>query len=149
VKDLHPAASHPIPGFITAPGETDILLASATVSVVSSVMLVGVLFFWLHSLPERTAHKHHKLQIELIAVLSLLSLLTHVHLFWVIALILAFIKIPEVRLPDVSGTFDRIAGSLEQLAISGAKAAEASALAARSQTVVQPGKPGAAPQKKT
>ena len=146
MKDLHPAALHQIPGFITAPGETDVLFVLATISVVTSVLLVGVLFFWLHSLPERMAHKRHKLQIELIAVLGLLSLFTHIHLFWVIALILAFVKIPEFRFLDMRSYVDRVTVSLEQLAVSGAKTAEISAAAFAKQQAVQP--PAASPPAK-
>jgi hypothetical protein len=70
-----------------------------------------VLFFWLHSLPERIAHKTHKLQFELVAVLGLLALFTHVHLFWVLALLLALIDIP-----DFGGWMGRIAVSTEKIA---------------------------------
>jgi hypothetical protein len=57
------------------------------------------------------AHKGHKLQFEIVAVLGLLALFTHVHLFWVAGLLLALIDIP-----DFSGTFTRMAGALEKLA---------------------------------
>ncbi len=52
--------------------------------LVIAVLLLGVMFFWLHSLPERLGHK--KLQFEIVAVLGLISLFTHIHLFWVIGL---------------------------------------------------------------
>ena len=45
---------------------------------------LGVVFFRLHSLPERLGHK--KLQFEIVAVLCLLSLFTHIHLFWVVCI---------------------------------------------------------------
>jgi hypothetical protein len=41
----------------------------------------------------------------------LLALFTHVHLFWVIGLLLALIDIP-----DFGGAFGRMAGSLEKIA---------------------------------
>lgn len=75
------AAQHHLPWFITPPGQTDTLFVIATVAVVVTVLLLGVLFFWLHSLPERLGHK--KLQFEVVAVLGLLSLFTQIHLFWV------------------------------------------------------------------
>ena len=65
----------------------------------------------MHSLPERMAHKSHKLQFEIVAVLGLLALFTHIHLFWVAGLLLALIDIP-----DFGGSLSRIAGSTEKLA---------------------------------
>jgi hypothetical protein len=44
-------------------------------------------------------------------VLGLLALFTHVHLFWVIGLLLALIDIP-----DFGGALGRMAGSLEKIA---------------------------------
>ena len=70
-----------------------------------SVLLFGVLFLTLHTLPERMAHKSHKLQFEIVAVLGLLALFTHIHLFWVAGLLLALIDIP-----DFGGSLGRIAG---------------------------------------
>ena len=104
----HPAATHHLPWFITAPGDTDILYTLTTIMVIGGVVGLGVLFFTLHSLPERLGHK--KLQFEIVAVLGLLSLFTHIHLFWVIGLLLALID-----LPDFSTPLRRMAASLEKL----------------------------------
>jgi multisubunit Na+/H+ antiporter MnhF subunit len=76
-----------------------------------SVLMFGIVFFRLHSLPERMAHGSHKLQFEIVAVLCLLALLTHIHAFWVAALLLALIDIP-----DVPGWLGRIAGAVERIA---------------------------------
>lgn len=108
---LNPAAPHHLPGFITAPGETDTFMVVMAVFLVVAVMGIGLLFLRIHTLPERIAHKGHKLQFEIVAVLGLLALFTHVHLFWVIGLLLALIDIP-----DFGGTFGRMAGSLEKIA---------------------------------
>ncbi len=62
----------------------------------------------LHSLPERLGHK--KMQFEIVAVLGLLSLFTHVHAFWVAGLLLALID-----LPDFVGPWKRMATSLEKM----------------------------------
>lgn len=103
----HPAASHHLPWFLTAPGETDILFTTTTLVVIATVLGLGVLFFRLHSLPERLGHK--KLQFEVVAVLGLLSLFTHVHAFWVAGLLLALIDLPDFTTP-----LKRIATSLEK-----------------------------------
>jgi hypothetical protein len=107
----HSAAPHHLPAFIAAPGETDVLMVGVAVFLVVAVLMVGILFLRLHTLPERMAHKGHKLQFEIVAVLGLLALFTHVHLFWVAGLLLALIDIP-----DFSGSFARMAGSLEKIA---------------------------------
>ena len=70
-----------------------------------------MLFLRLHTLPERIAHKSHKLQFEIVAVLGLIALFTHMHIFWVAGLILALIDIP-----DFGGRLDRMADLLEAIA---------------------------------
>src|SRR6266566_3776445 len=107
----HPVATEHVPSFITAPGETDVLMVTMVIILVLSVVAFGVLFLRLHTLPERIAHRGHKLQFEIVAVLGLLALFTHIHLFWVAGLLLALIDIP-----DFSGSLKRIAGSVEKIA---------------------------------
>jgi hypothetical protein len=75
------------------------------------VLAFGLLFLRLHTLPERMAHRGHKLQFEIVAVLGLLALFTHMHIFWVAGLLLALIDIP-----DFTGPLRRIAGSAEKIA---------------------------------
>lgn len=65
----------------------------------------------LHTLPERMAHRSQKLQFEIVAVLGLLALFTHNHLFWVIGLLLAMVDLPDFGTP-----LRRIAGSVEKIA---------------------------------
>lgn len=108
---LHPLAPHHLPGFITAPGDTDIWMVVMGVFLIAAVLSVGNLYLKLHSLPERMAHKSQKLQFEIVAVLGLLALFTHVHLFWIGALLLAMID-----LPDFSTPLRSIAGSVERIA---------------------------------
>jgi hypothetical protein len=110
-EPLHPAASHHLPSFITAPGETDTLMVVMAVILAFSVLMFGVLFFWLHSLPERMAHRSHKLQFEIVAVLCLIALFTHMHIFWIAALLLALIDLPDFGTP-----LSRIATSAEKIA---------------------------------
>jgi cobalamin biosynthesis Mg chelatase CobN len=107
---VHPAGPHHLPAFFTAPGETDVLMVGVAVFLVIAVVIVGILFLRLHTLPERIAHKSHKLQFEIVAVLGLLALFTHMHIFWVAGLLLALIDLPDF------GVFNRMAGSLEKIA---------------------------------
>src|SRR5215210_1374882 len=79
--------------------------------LVLAVLAVGILFLRLHTLPERMAHRTHKLQFEIVAVLGLLALFTHMHIFWVAGLLLAL-----VDLPDFGSPLRSMASSLETLA---------------------------------
>jgi hypothetical protein len=108
---LHPAATDHAPGFIAAPGQTDVLMVGVAVFLVVAVLAVGILFLRLHTLPERMAHKGHKLQFEIVAVLGLLALFTHMHIFWVAGLLLALVDLPDFGTPLRS-----MASSLETLA---------------------------------
>jgi multisubunit Na+/H+ antiporter MnhF subunit len=100
-----------IPFFVTEPGQTDVLFVVVALILIGAVLAAGVLFFWLHSLPERMVH--NRAQFDVVAVLALLSLFTHIHAFWVAALLLALIKFPSFSVSDFSGPLDRIANSLE------------------------------------
>ena len=108
---LHPAATHHLPFFVTPPGQSDVLLNVTAVFLAAAVVGFGVFFFRLHSLPEHIAHKSEKMQAELVAVLCLVSLFTHMHIFWIIGLVLAMIELPDFGTP-----LRRIAGSAEKMA---------------------------------
>lgn len=110
-QSLHPAATQHLPMFITPPGQTDVLMVVMAITLAVVVVGFGVLFLRLHTLPERVAHKGHKIQFEIVAILGLLALFTHMHIFWVAGLLLAFIDIP-----DFGGFLGRIAGSVEKIA---------------------------------
>jgi hypothetical protein len=110
-EPLHPLAPHHLPGFITAPGDADVLMIVVGIVLVGSIVAVGNLYLHLHTLPERMAHKSQKLQFEIVAVLGLLALFTHNHLFWVIGLFLAMVDLPDFGTP-----LRRIAGSVEKMA---------------------------------
>ena len=110
-EQVHPMAPHHLPGFITAPGETDVWMVAMGILLIVAVLAVGNFYLQLHSLPERMAHKSQKLQFEIVAVLGLLALFTHVHLFWIGALLLAMIDVPDFGTPLRS-----IANSVEKIA---------------------------------
>ena len=107
----NPLAVEHLPFFITPPGGTDVLYNIMLVFVIGIVILAGVFFWTIHSLPERMAHKSKKIQMDIVAVLCLLALFTHEHVFWVGALLLAFIDIPDFSTP-----LRRMATSLESMA---------------------------------
>jgi hypothetical protein len=106
---IHPAASGHLPSFITAPGETDVLMIVMGVILLLFMLMVGILYFRLHALPERFAHK--KVQFEIVCVLALIAMFTHMNIFWIAGLLLALIDFP-----DFSSLLKRIAGSTEKIA---------------------------------
>ncbi|WIW45359.1 hypothetical protein ML401_28500 [Bradyrhizobium sp. 62B] len=108
---MHSAAPHHLPFFVPGSDGSDTLMVVMGVFLVAIVLWVGTLYWKLHSLPERMAHKSQKLQFEIVAVLGLISLFTHMHIFWVAALLLAMID-----LPDFSTPLRNIAGSVERIA---------------------------------
>jgi hypothetical protein len=107
----HPDAPHHLPFFAAGPDGSDPLLVITGVLLLLAVLAFGLLFLRLHTLPERIAHRGQKLQFEVVAVLGLLALFTHMHIFWVIGLLLAVID-----LPDFGGALRRIAGASEKMA---------------------------------
>lgn len=112
-ETLHPSAPHHLPAFITAPGDTDIFMVVVGFVLIGAVMMVGNLYLRLHSMPERMAHKSQKLQFEIVAVLGLIALFTHNHLFWVIGLLLAMVDLPDFGTPlrSIAGSVKKIAGA--------------------------------------
>jgi len=107
---MHPAAPHHLPPFITAPGQTDVLMVIMTVFLVIVLLLLGVFLFRLHMLPEQIAHKSRKVQYDIVAVLGLLGLFTMEHVFWIAALLIAVIDIPDFATP-----LRRVARALEKM----------------------------------
>lgn len=97
---MNPAAPHHLPVFITAPGESDVFLTGAAVFLVAMVIGLGSVYFRLHALPEHLAHKNtNKVQFEIVAVLALIGLFTHNSFFWIAALVLALVPIPDFHGP--------------------------------------------------
>ncbi len=113
-------APHHLPFYIIAPGQTDVLMIVTGIILIGAVFGVGLLYWHLHSLPERMAHKTQKLQFEIVAVLGLLALFTHEHLYWIAALVLALIELPDFGTPlrSIAGSVERIADSTSQVGAS-------------------------------
>ena len=110
-EKMHPMWPHHLPFYLAPASGTDVLMLVMGVFLVAALIWVGTLYLRLHSLPERMAHKSEKLQFEIVAILGLLALFTHIHLFWVAGLLLAMIDIPDFGTPLRS-----IAGSVEKIA---------------------------------
>src|ERR1700757_3935231 len=100
---------HHLPFYVAKPGETDVLMIVMGIFLILAILGVGNIYLRLHSLPERMAHKGQKLQFEIVA--GLISLFTHIHIFWIAGLLLALIDLPDFSTPLTS-----IAGSVEKIA---------------------------------
>ena len=110
---MNPNAPHHLPVFITAPGETDLFFNGSAVFIILMILLLGSVYFRLHALPEKLAHgTPNRFQFEIVAVLALLALFTHNHLYWVAALLLALIRIPDLATPlgAMANSLARMAG---------------------------------------
>jgi hypothetical protein len=108
---MHPAAPHHLPFYIPGADGSDTLTVVVGIFLIGVLFWVGTLYWKLHSLPERMAHKSQKLQFEIVAVLGLISLFTHMHIFWIAGLLLAMIDLPDFGTPIRS-----IADSVERIA---------------------------------
>ena len=97
--DIHPLAPHSLPPFVGAADGSDPLFSAIIFIVILAVLGVGVFYLKLHAIPEQLAHKHGNTQSQLIMVLALLALFTHNNVFWVAALILALLKLPDFLTP--------------------------------------------------
>ncbi|CAN7444200.1 hypothetical protein LJR255_002850 [Pararhizobium sp. LjRoot255] len=124
-QTLHPAATDHLPVFITEPGQTDYLFNAVVIFLLIGVLVLGNFYFQLHAFPERRAHRTSKVQMEIVAILALISLFTHNHIYWIAGLLLAFIQIP-----DFSSPLHSIAQSLAKLSGRDAETAENPAVVA-------------------
>lgn len=114
-ETVHPAATGHLPIFITPPGETDVLFVVMIVFLLLMIFLIGILYLRLHALPEHMAHGASKTQLQVVAVLALIALFTHNHLFWIAALLLALIEFPDFSSPmnSIANSLRRMAGHAE------------------------------------
>lgn len=100
-----------LPFYITGPGQTDVLMIGIIILALVGVVLIGVFYLYLHALPERMAHSSNAFQLQLVGVLALLSLFTHNNIFWIAALLIVAVRIPDFLTPVNS-----IAHSLHRIA---------------------------------
>lgn len=107
---MNPLAPEHLPSFVSGPGQSDWLLTAMGVFLVVAVISVGLVYLKLHALPEHIAHRSSKVQYQFVAVLGLLALFTHNNVFWIAALLLALVELPNFSTP-----MNSIALSLEKL----------------------------------
>lgn len=109
---IHSQAPQHLPGFLPGPDGGDGLFTFVVILTIALVLGFGVLYFRLHALPEQMAHKSNSTQFQLIGILALLAMFTHNNLFWVLALLLAAVKIPDIVTPleSISSSLAKISG---------------------------------------
>jgi hypothetical protein len=117
---VHPKLTDHLPFFIPGADGSDGLMTFTAFFVVGMIFAVGILYLKLHALPEHMAGHTRKLQMDIVAVLALIALFTHQHIYWIAALLLAMIDLPDFGTPLKS-----IANSLEKMAGPAGDAAEA------------------------
>ena len=110
--DVHELAPHHLPMFVPSADGSDPLMTIMLVVLIVGIVFAGAFYLHLHSLPERLAHRHNRVQFELVAVMALIALFTHNNVFWVGALLLAFVPIPNFFEPlnSIAISLARMAG---------------------------------------
>jgi len=88
-----------LPFYITGPGESDILFTAVAIALIAIVVGFGALYFTIQAIPDRIAKGTSKAQMQLVGLLGLISLFTLNNLYWIAAILLAAIRIPDFMAP--------------------------------------------------
>ena len=104
-----------IPGYL-AGADSDPLMIVMAVILIVIILIAGVFYFKLHAVPEHIAHGKNHTQIQLITILTILALFTHNNIFWVAALVLAVVELPDFLTPlkSIAKSLATIAQNKEQ-----------------------------------
>lgn len=100
-----------IPDYVVAADGSDYLFTFMVFFTVGLILLLGIGYFTLHSLPERMAHESNHSQFQVVGILALIALFTHNNVFWVLAVVVA-----GFRFPDYLSPMESIAQSLARMA---------------------------------
>ncbi|TCL09196.1 hypothetical protein BXY66_1241 [Shimia isoporae] len=94
-----------MPFWVTGPDQTDGFMWVVGFVLVAALLGFGALYFTIQSIPDRMATGMHKVQIQLVSVLGLISLFTLNNAFWIAAILIAAVPIHEIfpgaRLTDI------------------------------------------------
>ena len=88
-----------LPFFITGPGESDILFTAVTISLVLVIVGFGALYFTIQAIPDRLAEGTSKTQMQIVGILGLISLLTLNNIYWLAAMLLGAMRLPDLVTP--------------------------------------------------
>ena len=101
-----------LPFFITGPGESDVMFTAVSISLILIILGFGALYFTIQAIPDRLAEGTSKAQMQIVGILGLISLITLNNAYWVAALLLAAIRIPDLVTP-----FKSISRSLKKMSV--------------------------------
>lgn len=99
MTDTHSMAPEALPFFITGPGQGDILFTAVAIVLILVILGFGAFYFTVQSIPDRMVEGASKTQMQLVSLLGLISLVTMNNAFWVAALLLAAIRLPDFGAP--------------------------------------------------
>ncbi len=85
-----------LPFWVTPPGETDGFLIVVGLFLVMVLLGFGALYFTVQAIPDRMAAGAHKVQMQLVGVLGLISLFTLNNAFWIAAILIAAVPLHEI-----------------------------------------------------
>jgi len=85
-----------LPFWVTAPGETDGFLIVVGCVLVLVLLGFGALYFTIQAIPDKMAAGAHKVQMQLVGVLGLISLFTLNNAFWIAAILIAAVPLHEI-----------------------------------------------------
>jgi hypothetical protein len=88
-----------LPFYITGPGESDILFTAVAIALVAIIIGFGALYFTIQAIPDRMVEGAGKAQMQVVGLLGLISLFTMNNLYWIAAILLAAIRIPDLLTP--------------------------------------------------
>lgn len=98
-----------LPFFVTQPGSTDVLMLAIGVLLVAALLGVGTLYFTVQTIPDRMASGSHKIQMQLVGLLGVISLFTMNNAFWIAGILLAAIPFHELfpkHFATITNAFD-------------------------------------------
>ncbi|MEM8730459.1 MAG: hypothetical protein AAGF79_11125 [Pseudomonadota bacterium] len=99
---IHPLAPEHLPYFIPGADGSDGMFTTMVYLLFIAAFFMIVFYLYLHSLPERMAHGQDRTQLQIVAILTLLALFTHNNAYWVAALLLAALTVPDFLTPVTS-----------------------------------------------
>lgn len=85
-----------LPFWVTAPGETDGFLIVVGGALVLILLGFGALYFTIQAIPDRMAAGAHKVQMQVVGILGLLSLFTLNNAYWIAAILIAAVPLHEI-----------------------------------------------------
>ena len=98
-EGVHELAPHHIPVYVPGVDGSDPMMFWTGVFLLVVILLLGIGYLTLHALPEHMASETNRAQFQLVSILAILALFTHNNLFWVAALLLAVVQIPDLVSP--------------------------------------------------